>query len=174
MDKFFTSLGISLIIFASFLVYQRNNPSRIAFAKADVVIEDVDKVLLQPNFIKISSLDINLPVYSSEIKNNKWEVANDGVSYLKTSVSPGQIGNSIMYGHNWSNLLGRLVKIKTGDVVEINYTDNSKKEFIVTLIQEVNPNDVTILNETNDRRLTIYTCSGFMDSKRFVVVAILK
>lgn len=77
-----------------------------------------------------------------------------------------------MYGHNWTNLLGSLTKIKTGDTIEIVYVDNSKKEFVVKLIQEVEPDNISILNNTDDKRLTIYTCSD-LDSKRFIVVASL-
>jgi len=175
MDKFFTGLGISLILFGSFLVFQRNNPNRVAFAKSDISLAtSVENKTFLPKHIHIPSINIDLPIYISEIKNNEWEVTDKGVSYLKTSVIPGEIGNSILYGHNWSNLLGNLTKIKTGEVIEITFEDNTKKEFIVNLIQEVKPDDVSILNSTNDKRITIYTCTGFLDTKRFVVVAILK
>ena len=175
MDKFFTGLGVSLIIFASFLVFQRNNPNRIAFAqKESIALEENEIKESLPVNLHISSLDIDLPIYESEIKDKKWEVSNKGVSFLKSSVLPGDKGNSILYGHNWTNLLGNLTKIKTGEVVEIVFSDNTKKEFVVTLIQEVDPDDISILNNTNDNRITIYTCSGFLDSKRFVVVALLK
>ncbi len=175
MDKFFTGLGVSLIIFASFLVFQRNNPNRIAFAqKESIALEENEIKESLPVNLRISSLDIDLPIYESEIKDKKWEVSNKGVSFLRSSVLPGDKGNSILYGHNWTNLLGNLTKIKTGEVVEIVFSDNTKKEFVVTLIQEVDPDDISILNNTNDNRITIYTCSGFLDSKRFVVVALLK
>lgn len=175
MDKFFTGLGVSLIIFASFLVFQRNNPNRIAFAqKESIALEENEIKESIPVNLRISSLDIDLPIYESEIKDKKWEVSNKGVSFLRSSVLPGDKGNSILYGHNWTNLLGNLTKIKTGEVVEIVFSDNTKKEFVVTLIQEVDPDDISILNNTNDNRITIYTCSGFLDSKRFVVVALLK
>ncbi len=175
MDKFFTGLGISLILFGSLLVFQRNNPNRVAFANTDNNIMSVEENKTKiPESVIIPSLNINLPIYLSEIKNNKWEVTDKGVSYLKTSVLPGDKGNSVLYGHNWTNLLGNLTKIKTGEKITIEFDDKSKKEFVVTLIQEVNPDDISILNDTVDNRITIYTCSGFLDSKRFVVVALLK
>lgn len=172
MDKFFTGLGISLIIFGSFLVFQRNNPDRIAFAKnetSEVSILSSNTSL--PSSLVIDKLNINLPIITSEIKNGKWEVNNSGVSYLLSSPIPGNKGNSVMYGHNWSNLLGKLINIKIGDEIIIKYEDESVKKFKVILIQEVNPSDTSILNNTNDSRITLYTCSGFLDSKRFVVVA---
>ena len=174
MDKFFTGLGISLILFGSYLVYKRNNPNRIAFAKSEPeIIDNKTKNLSDPIIINISSVAVHLPIFFSEIKNNQWEVTDNGVSYLKSSVIPGEVGNSIMYGHNWNNILGNLIKVKTGEKIEILFEDGSKKEFIITLIQEVKPHDVSILNNTIDSRITIYTCSGFLDSKRFVVTAIL-
>lgn len=175
MDKFFTGLGISLILFGCFLVYQRNNPDRIAFAKSDIQInEPVVTEQKNPNRISINSINVDLPIFKSTIKNKKWEVVDNGVSYLEDSVVPGQLGNSILYGHNWTNLLGNLINIKTGDLIVIHYDDGSKNDFILTLIQEVEPSNVSILENTNDKRITLYTCSGFLDSKRFVVVAILK
>lgn len=175
MDKFFTGLGISLILFGSLLVFQRNNPNRVAFAKAENnILVKQEKKIITPEAVIIPSLNINLQIFPSEIRDGKWEVTDKGISYLKTSALPGENGNSIMYGHNWTNLLGNLTRIKTGETIEVVFDDNSKKEFIVTLIQEVKPDDVSILKRTTDNRITIYTCSGFLDSKRFVVVALLK
>lgn len=175
MDKFFTGLGISLIIFGSFLVYQRNNPNRIAFAKSETVEQfSESKELSTPNRIVINELNIDLPVVPSKITNGKWEVTDKGVSFLETSVIPGQVGNSVLYGHNWTNILGGLINIKTGETIELFFENGTKKDFVVTLIQEVKPNDISILDNTTDTRITLYTCSGFLDSKRFVVVALLK
>lgn len=175
MDKFFTGLGISLILFGSFLVYQRNNPGRIAFANTEIESQSQSVVENKiPERIKIDSINVDLPIVPSAIVNSKWEVTDKGVSYLNSSVVPGSLGNSVLYGHNWTNLLGNLINIKVGETIGIFYQDGTEKEFLVTSIQEVEPDNISILNNTNDFRLTIYTCSGFLDSKRFVVVAILK
>jgi len=174
MDKFFTGLGVSLIIFGSFLVFQRNNPNRISFAKDEVGLVNVETHKKLPVRIIIPSLGIDLPIVESEIKDGKWEVTDIGVSYLKTSPVAGEIGNSVLYGHNWSNLLGNLIKVKTGDEIEVYFSDGNIKRFVVTLIQEVKPNDISVLKSTTDQRITLYTCSGFLDSKRFVVTALLK
>ncbi|MBI3341892.1 sortase, partial [Candidatus Curtissbacteria bacterium] len=37
--------------------------------------------------------------------------------------------------------------------------------------KEVTPESIDIINATTDSRLTVYTCSGFLDSARFVVIA---
>ena len=80
-------------------------------------------------------------------------------------------GNSILYGHNWNSLLGDLENAKPGYTVEIIYKNSVKRYFRISYIAIVNPNQIHVLNQTNDARLTIYTCTGFLDQKRLVVTA---
>lgn len=111
-------------------------------------------------------------MYPAQIENNKWEATTKGVSYLVTSPVPGNAGNSIIYGHNWGNLLGSLSKIKPGQKIEIVLDDNEKRTFIVEHTSIIGPDQTSVLEDTSDRRITLYTCTGFLDSKRFVVTAI--
>ena len=62
---------------------------------------------------------IDLPIYPASINGTSWETTTKGVSYLKNTPTPGEIGNSVMYGHNWTNLLGPLVRAKPGQKIEI-------------------------------------------------------
>jgi len=105
--------------------------------------------------------------------NDEWETTDKGVSFLDTSAIPGQLGNSIMYGHNWNSLLGNLKNVSPGQKIEIIDKNGLVTEFIVEIVQEVDPSNSDILAPTNDKRLTLYTCSGFLDSKRLVVTAFL-
>lgn len=164
------SLGLLL---SFYLIYQRYNPQNLAF-KIDVTninYKASESEITEPIGIEVNSANISLAVFPAEIKGNKWESSTSGVSFLKTSVNPGEIGNSIFYGHNWPNLLGSLTKVKPGDRITIIYADNSTRDFRIELTAQVNPEDTSILKNSEDRRITLYTCSGFLDSKRFVVVA---
>ena len=127
-----------------------------------------------PQEIVIRDLNIYLPIYPAEIKNNSWESTTEGVSYLSSSPLPGNTGNSIIYGHNWESLLGRLTKIKPGQEIQILYADKTAKTFVVEYTQVTTSDQTHILSQTKDKRLTIYTCTGFLDFKRFVAVALLK
>jgi sortase (surface protein transpeptidase) len=49
--------------------------------------------------------------------------------------------------------------------------DGVKKEFKVEYTATVDPSQTYIIDNTKDTRITLYTCTGFLDSKRFVVVA---
>ena len=117
---------------------------------------------------------MDLEIIPSKITNNTWEATSQGVSHLSSSPIPGEKGNSILYGHNWTNLLGNLTKIKPGAEINIILKNREKKIFIVEYVSIVGPNDTQILADTDDTRITLYTCTGFLDSKRFVVTALLK
>lgn len=84
---------------------------------------------------------------------------------------PGEPGNSILYGHNWTSLFGNLPKTKPGERVDIGFSDGSMQQFIVEYTSIVSPDEIEIIEQTEDTRITLYTCTGFLDSKRFVVVA---
>ncbi len=166
--------GFFLFVFFSYNVYVRNTSLSLSFANYSPGGQNNSLVGIRPSSIKIDSLDINLPLVPATIDNGKWPSTKSGVSILTQSVVPGEKGNAVLYGHNWPNILGDLDKIRTNDLIIIKYSDNSEKIFTVEFTQEVWPDQTHILNPTQDSRLTIFTCSGFLDRKRFVATAILK
>lgn len=171
ISRYLIFVGIFCIIVSSFLIWQRNTPTRLAFAIENTSpIKTSSKV---PTEIVMTDLGIQLSIIPSVVEKNKWGVTDKGVSYLTSSPVPGEKGNSVLYGHNYPNLLGKLPKIKPGQGIKIKYADNSEKTFIVEYTAVVTPNQTQILKETLDTRITIYTCTGFLDSKRFVVSALL-
>ncbi len=119
----------------------------------------------------IPALGLELPILPARLNGNKWEASDKGVSYLVSSPRPGEVGNSILYGHNWPNLLGSMNLVRPGDAIEIVFADGVRKSFVTNYTSLVNPSETQILAPTRDRRLTLYTCAGFLDSKRFVVTA---
>lgn len=125
-----------------------------------------------PTGVAIPNISVWLPVYPALVNNSAWETTYKGVSYVTGSAIPGNKGNAIFYGHNWPNILGNLSSIQVGDTIEIVFANNTKKNFAVTTIQVVSPDVVSILDQTDDNRITIYTCIGFLDSNRLVVTAV--
>ena len=168
---FFIAIGLLSLIFSLILLVQRYNPDRLKF---DGKIPSSNIIKTENNFpiaIRIPEIGINLPVVPASINNNKWGTTSKGVSWLIASPIPGELGNSILYGHNWNSLLGDLENAKTGYTVEILYKNSVKRYFQITYIAIVNPNQIHVLSPTDDARLTIYTCTGFLDQKRLVVTA---
>ncbi len=169
-------LGISLFLVGLYKIWERTNPNRLSFELADfkqAENSETQSTQSYPASIKIPSLSIDLLIYPGEVKDGKWESTKKGISHLKTSPIPGDLGNSILYGHNYPNLLGKLMQIKPNSDIYIYFQDGSYKRFVVEYTQEVGPNQVAILDPSNDVRITLYTCTGFFDARRFAVTAFL-
>jgi len=164
----FLSLGIGCILFliGGFWVWERYKPIRVS----DTVIQKETTLPIQ---ITIPSLSVRLPVIPAKYEKNSFQTTAHGVSYLSSTALPGTQGNSIFYGHNWPNLLGRLSDIRQGDEIIVTQ-GNAEIIYTVVYTSVVAPNETHIQNNTTDMRLTLYTCTGFLDQKRFVATATLK
>lgn len=166
--------GMVSLLFSAYLIHERNDSRHVTFTAYPVKPSSLKNHATSPVKIRIASQHISLPISPATIKNNQWQLSAQGVSYLTQSPIPGEYGNSILYGHNWASLLGRLPYIKPGDQIDIQYADNHISHFEVAYTATVSPDQTSILAPSRDRRITIYTCTGFLDTKRFVAVGILK
>lgn len=164
--------GFLFLIFGAHLVQQRFSPNKLEFSNLktqSVIVNSASS----PVRIMIPSLHIDNKIISQSIINDQWQVTGEGVSYLSSSPIPGNTGNSILYGHNWTSILGSLPRIKPGEKIIIVMDNGDVKEFIVKYTIIVDPTQTSILAQSKDTRITIYTCTGFLDSKRFVATATL-
>ncbi len=123
------------------------------------------------NNIIISKFNIDLPIKEARIISGVWEINSLGGSHLIGSASPGELGNIIMYGHNQKKLFGKVVGLKVGDKIQLITDDQVIHSYIVSMTKTVEPTDVSVLSPTSEETLTFYTCTGLLDTKRFVVVA---
>lgn len=147
-----------------------NNPQNLAFDVNDLP-EKTDNSSSIPSEIVINDINLDLNIFPAELRNGRWEVSTKGASWLSSSPVPGTKGNSIIYGHYWPNLLGHITKLKPGEVIKIKFADGSTKVFVIDSTVAISPNDVNILKPSKNAQITLYTCTGFLDNKRFVVVA---
>ncbi len=174
LSTLFVIIGLILVSFGGYQLYLRENPHKLSFDNYAYAVDHKAEAKQLPAQVAIHDVNIDVPVYPATISNGQWPVIENGASYLSTSPLPGEKGNSVIYAHNWKNLFGNLVNTKPGEEVVITYKDGSKKTFVIEYTSTVSPNESTILAPSKDKRITLYTCTGFLDSKRFVVVALLK
>lgn len=170
LSNFFLILSFLSLLFGLYLIQLRYSPRKLAFNNLQYNQEIISK-LYSPTELIIKSANIHLPVISAKIVNNTWETTDKGASYLASSAEPGKTGNSVFYGHNWTSLLGNLPRVKPGDSVQVVMNNGERRNFRVEYTAIVTPDQTQIIEQTYDKRVTIYTCTGFLDSKRFVVVA---
>lgn len=155
----------------AYILYQKRTLSFNNFQQ-QAKPESDNQVGPKPTIIEIPSLNISLPITESYIsKDGIWEVSETGASYLNVSGVPGSNTNIVIYGHNKKRLFGPLPRIKANDNIIIQTEDGTKHEYKVQETKIITPDQVSEVLPTQDEVLTIYTCTGFLDSKRFVVKA---
>ncbi len=127
--------------------------------------------VIRPNRIVIGSL-INLPIVEAGYVNGTWLISPNRANHVAQSASPGSNGNIIIYAHNKVDMFAPLITLKGGETVLLMTTDGKTHQYKVASVTEVSPDDTRLLQPTLTETLTLYTCSGFLDSKRFVVRAL--
>ena len=133
--------------------------------------ESIEKSnIIYPN-LSIPKLNLTLPIYHARVINGKWQTTARGLSHAVTSAPLGHTGNTVIYGHNWPNMLKKLPTLLPGDVININLGENKTYTYTVTYTATISPDDSSLTAPTHDNRLTLYTCAGMLDSQRYVVVA---
>jgi len=168
-----TSALLSLVCFTSagFLIYERFYPLSPVFAAASS--EKSTASASVPVNLKISALGIDLPVVAARSVSGRFPTTREGITYLKDSSLPGEpAGVAVFYGHNWPRLLGNLKEIQVGQTITLGLQD-SEITYRVDSIVVVSPSEASVLSPVPDwaGRLILYTCSGFLDSRRLVVTA---
>ncbi len=168
-------MGIGCFAMCWYLYWERTAPKNLSFVgPMQAQISKPTKNTKRPIELKISALNLDLPIIPSHLSQGTWETTTQGVSYLTSSPLPGDLGNSILYGHDFVSILGKLPQSHPGEDITITYSDKSQKTFVITYTSIVSPTQIDILHQSRDARITLYTCTGFFDTQRFVVVALLK
>ncbi|MFC1722162.1 sortase [Patescibacteria group bacterium] len=158
--------GVLLLSKGVYLLHQRNIPTR-KFTEPTTV----EKGILQPSSIEIPSINTKLPIILSTLENGRWQDPKDNVAYWNESPLPSEQGNSVYYGHSKKSVLGNLKEVNNGDQIVIGMSDGTEIKFRVADKFIVTSDQLHILSNTKDSRITLYTCTGFLDSKRLVVIA---
>lgn len=169
LSRFLLILGITLILVPSFWKLKHAD---LSFSQApQEVYSEINLETEKPLVIRASKIGLNLAIEESKIQNENWDVSKNGASHLVSSSVPGKAGNIVIYGHNTKNIFGNLDSLSIGDEIEVLTRDGKVHKYKIKEKKIVDPSDVEILNPTKNETLTIYTCTGLLDSKRLVLVS---
>jgi LPXTG-site transpeptidase (sortase) family protein len=171
------ALGVALFITGSILLFKGQNISQDisnSFAQEPVLVKGFTEEQFQssqiPKRILIPGLGVNLEIGNAKIVNGYWEVFDDKAGWGEGSGFPGQPGNQVIFAHAKEGLLLPLQSIEVSEKIYV-LTDSEWFGYEVFEIKEVNPNQSEVIAPTQDEILTLYTCSGYKDSKRLIVIA---
>lgn len=115
---------------------------------------------------------IRLPVIEAGVVDGKWLIAEDKANHVWNSANPTDKGNIIIYAHNTPPLFGTLENVAIGEYVHVVTSDGVDHQYQIISKEVVSPAYTTPLQPTSAETLTIYTCTGFLDSQRLVIRAI--
>jgi LPXTG-site transpeptidase (sortase) family protein len=142
--------------------------------------------------IIIPTLNINVPIkevpknnlFLRDWKNLEKDIQNslqDGVIHYPGTPSPNLSGNFVVTGHSsyypWSigrykDVFAVLHNSKLDDLIYV-YHNQRKYVYQVTDIQSVYPEDIEVLADMGDNRITLITCTPLgTNIKRLIVSAV--
>lgn len=165
--------------------YQKNYDSqRISQLNQKIVVPKVNKVISkasipkpsQPNQVIIPSIFLDQPIYEGH--ETYVELAK-GVWRWPSGSTPSSGGNTILIGHRFTytnpkGVFYELNQIKIGDLIGVIW-NNKTYDYKVSSINQVLPTQTSILNQTTQPEITLYTCTPLYAPKyRLVIVAKLE
>ncbi len=130
-----------------------------------------DKVPTQPPLrIIVPSRKVNLSVVEAQVVSGYWELSETTASHGVGSANPGEIGNTVIFAHARNELFGPLRTIKKDEDI---YVLTKDRWFRYTVIETklVDPSQIEHIKSADTEQLTLFTCSGFLDTKRLIVHA---
>lgn len=127
-----------------------------------------EKMMRENVVIEIPDLKIKAPV----LEGTDNEILSKAAGHFSDTGKVGT-GNYCIAGHSstiYKEYFNKLKNVQDG--MEINLYDTSKKcyTYLVTESFIVDPNEVWVLNDFGDNRVTLITCTDD-GSQRFIVVA---
>ncbi len=120
--------------------------------------------------LEIPRIDSVEPVVEGTDRN----ALSAALGHEKATVLPGEVGNCVIAGHRnytFGKYFNRLNEVEIGDMIYI-HTPTEKYSYKVSEIKTVKPEEVEILENTENEILTLYTCTPiYIATHRLVVIA---
>lgn len=166
--KFFKKHALiffGLILILIFCVWRYHQVRILSFTTKNQEISQNNSEGITPVYIKAYPVGVDIEVKPSSIINGVWTVYPNSAGFIRNK------NNLIIYGHNKIDIMGPIRWIKKEARITIKGDDGQDYEYSVVKIDEVAPDNLEYLKSTDEETLIIYTCTGFLDTKRFIVVA---
>ncbi|MBI3379771.1 sortase [Candidatus Gottesmanbacteria bacterium] len=145
-------------------------PVKIDKALTTIDKQNDQKAKNPPVRLTIPALQIDLPVKEAKVVKGYWEVFPDSAAFGLGSSYPDEVGNEVIFAHARDGLFAPLRNAKVGQNITV-FTKDKWYSYKINAIKEVLPNQTDVIGPSKDTVLTLYTCSGFSDSKRLIVTA---
>ncbi|HEX7018296.1 MAG TPA: sortase [Patescibacteria group bacterium] len=162
-------IGLTMMIGGTF--YWLYRQTILSFKVAPVYQVTAENRGSEPQRVKIGTANIDLPVTPAHIVGGVWETSDTTATHLVTSARPGEKSNIVIYGHNRDHLFKALHDVQAGETVTLVTEDGNEYHYQVSSKTVVTPDQIEVVLPTEKEELTLYTCTGFLDTKRLVIKA---
>lgn len=163
-----------------------NDPDAIIISDKSFLDENVisnEKEQVSGEYsLSISKLDLNAPIILNVDGNNKetyMRALEGGVAHLKNSASPGEAGNTVIFGHssyfldkpgNYKQIFTNLNNLESKDTIEIK-SKTSTFRYMVSTKSVVKPQEVSVVSQDlNKKELTLITCWPINSTEKRLVI----
>lgn len=160
-------LGFCFIIIVA--GWRIHNSNILAFDQQAVVNQPTHNSTVSS--ISIPKVGLHLSVDEAAVSNGDWEISSTQANHWNTSANPGENGNIVLYAHNKTSLFGPIRWLNQGDTIELLDHSNRTHTYIITDTVTTTPDDISYVLPRDEEMVTLYTCTGFFDSQRYIVVA---
>lgn len=123
-----------------------------------------------PLRIVVPSRKVDLSITEARVINGYWELSETTASHGIGSANPGESGNVVVFAHARDTLFGPLRDLKAKELIYI-LTKDRWFRYQVEETKLVDPSSIETIAPTTKEQLTLFTCSGFLDTKRLILLA---
>jgi len=136
-------------------------------------IEVIDPEMKLPFQISIPEIDLNWLVN----EGTDYSTLRKGPGFYIGSAFPGETGTCVVAGHRttYGAPFNRLDELEEGDEIFIETFGNEKFTYIVTGQESVYPDDLSVLENTDNPSLVLSTCAPkYFATRRLIIFADIK
>lgn len=124
------------------------------------------------NTLVIPRIKLQQEIHENAVAD--WGLAK-GVWRDPNTSSPDKESNTVLSGHRFTyagkSVFYHLDKVRIDDKIIV-YWNQQRHEYVVREIKEVPPSEISVLDASDESRLTLYTCTPLVTAEnRLVVVA---
>jgi LPXTG-site transpeptidase (sortase) family protein len=119
------------------------------------------------NSITIPMAGIHAPIIEVYLSEGSWDISNLGANagHLQGTAWFDAPGNVVLAGHvemsdGRKGIFATLREMKTGDPIVVSYQGDSR-EYAVSELRTVSPDDLSVLSPSDTERLTLITCDRY-------------
>ncbi len=168
-----TAIYIILLPFLPNIIWWVNHQTPIRTHQIiNVPLPAEDKKNERPkvNTIIIPALNLKQQIFDGQSEYT----LNKGLWHLPATSNPKTGGNTVIAGHRFiygsSSPFFHLDKLKVGDTITV-YWQNERYDYEVNNVQVVPPTQVSILQNTKEPKLTLFTCTPLWTAKNRLVIS---